>query len=192
MIATPKNEQKKTDLQNPKAANWNLDDESLLSSFDPMCEAGDRVLSTRPIEETLEAPEVLEMAAGFDLGAVLASIPNKLFFRIGDVADILGLKTYVLRFWETEFPMVKPVKSKSGQRVYSKKDVETLVLVKHLLYVERFSIEGARKRIRELKREKDPTGSKSKSAAPATTEVRASLQTLKALSERDVSEFFQY
>ena len=180
----------KKSKMNP-APKWNLDDESILSSFDPVIEAGGGLaLSTAPVGTSEETPEVLEMIENFDLGEALASIPNKLFFRIGDVADILGVKTYVLRFWETEFPSVKPTKSKSGQRVYSKKDVETLMLVKHLLYVERFSIEGARKRIRELK--KDHKEAKSGKPAPASTEVRSSLQTLRALSERDLSEFFRY
>lgn len=82
-------------------------------------------------------------------------IPDKTFFRIGDVADILDVKPYVLRFWETEFPMVAPEKSNTGQRVYKRADVETLLLIKHLLYQERYSIEGARNRIRQLKREGD-------------------------------------
>lgn len=80
-------------------------------------------------------------------------IPNKLYFRIGDVADLIGVKPYVLRYWETEFSVISPQKSASGQRVYRRVDVETLVMIKHLLHVERYSIEGARKRIRELRRE---------------------------------------
>jgi len=80
-------------------------------------------------------------------------IPDKMFFRIGDVSDLLGVKAYVLRYWETEFPTITPEKSSSGQRVYKRADVETLLLIKHLLYDERYSIEGARRRIRELKKE---------------------------------------
>jgi DNA-binding transcriptional MerR regulator len=80
-------------------------------------------------------------------------IPDRLYFRIGDVADLLGVKPYVLRYWESEFPMINPQKSSSGQRVYRRSDVEMLVMIKHLLYEERYSIEGARKRIRELRRE---------------------------------------
>lgn len=79
-------------------------------------------------------------------------LPDKLFFRIGDVSELLGVKAYVLRYWETEFPMVTPTKSQAGHRVYKKQDVELLQLVQHLLYNERYSIEGARKRIRELKK----------------------------------------
>lgn len=81
------------------------------------------------------------------------SIPDKLYFRIGDVAELLGVKPYVLRYWETEFSIIAPEKGKTGQRVYTKADVETVMLIKHLLYTERYSIEGARKRLKELKRE---------------------------------------
>lgn len=79
-------------------------------------------------------------------------IPNRIFFRIGDVADILGVKPYVIRFWETEFPFVAPEKAQSGQRVYRRSQIEGLVLVKHLLHVERYSIEGAKKKLTELRK----------------------------------------
>lgn len=78
-------------------------------------------------------------------------IPNRLFFRIGDVADILGVQPYVLRYWESQFRVIRPKKSQSGHRVYSKSDVEVALLVKRLLYEERYSIEGARKKLQELK-----------------------------------------
>lgn len=81
------------------------------------------------------------------------SIPNKLYFRIGEVADLLEVKPYVLRYWETEFPDVKPSKSKSGQRLYKRRDVEMLVRIRELLYGERFTINGARKRLKEMMRE---------------------------------------
>jgi DNA-binding transcriptional MerR regulator len=81
-------------------------------------------------------------------------IPDRLFFRIGDVADLVGVKPYVLRYWESEFPMVSPDKSATGQRVYRRADVETLLVIKHLLYEERYSIEGARRRLKELKKDK--------------------------------------
>lgn len=82
-----------------------------------------------------------------------STIPlDRVFYRIGDVARLVGVKTHVLRFWEMEFSGIAPAKSKSGQRVYRRMDVEHVLLIKHLLYVERFSIEGARRRIRELKR----------------------------------------
>ncbi len=79
-------------------------------------------------------------------------IPDRTFFRIGDVAGILGLKTHVIRFWEGEFPFLAPEKGPNGQRVYRRSQIESLILVKHLLHVERYSIEGAKKRITELRK----------------------------------------
>lgn len=80
-------------------------------------------------------------------------IPDRVYFRIGDVSELLQVKPYVLRYWETEFPVIHPSKSNTGQRVYRRSDVETLALIKHLLYNERYSIEGARRRIRELRKQ---------------------------------------
>jgi DNA-binding transcriptional MerR regulator len=75
-------------------------------------------------------------------------IPDKLYFRIGEVAKLCRLEAYVLRFWETEFPQLKPVKSSTGQRMYRKKDVEAVVRIKGLLYDEGFTIAGARQQLR--------------------------------------------
>src|ERR1700688_4199460 len=72
-------------------------------------------------------------------------IPDKLYFRIGDVARLAGIKPYVLRFWETEFPGLGPKKSGTGHRLYRRKDVEMVLEIKRLLYEKRFTIEGARK-----------------------------------------------
>jgi len=78
-------------------------------------------------------------------------IPGKLYFKIGEVSQITGIKPYVLRYWETEFSAIRPVKSKTNQRVYQRKDIETVLLIKKLLYEEKFTIEGARARIKELR-----------------------------------------
>ena len=75
----------------------------------------------------------------------LPEIPDKLYFRIGDVARLANIKPYVLRFWETEFPALGPKKSGTGHRLYRRKDVEMVLEIKRLLYQERFTIEGARK-----------------------------------------------
>jgi DNA-binding transcriptional MerR regulator len=72
-------------------------------------------------------------------------IPNKLYFRIGEVAKLAGIKPYVLRFWETEFTGLGPKKSGTGHRLYRRKDVELVLEIKRLLYDKRFTIEGARK-----------------------------------------------
>src|ERR1700761_1047049 len=83
-----------------------------------------------------------------DLAATPATdpeIPNKLYFRIGEVAKLAGIKPYVLRFWETEFSGIGPKKSGTGQRLYRRKDVEMVLEIKRLLYEKRYTIEGARK-----------------------------------------------
>ncbi len=72
-------------------------------------------------------------------------IPDKLYFRIGEVARLAGIKPYVLRFWETEFPSLGPKKSGTGHRLYRRKEVEMALEIKRLLYEKRFTIEGARK-----------------------------------------------
>jgi DNA-binding transcriptional MerR regulator len=71
-------------------------------------------------------------------------IPDKLYFRIGEVSELLGVEAYVLRYWESEFPSLAPKKSGTGHRLFRRKDVETLLRIKHLLYEKRFTIEGAR------------------------------------------------
>ena len=80
-------------------------------------------------------------------------LPDKLYFKIGEVSRILDLEPYVLRFWETEFELLKPSKAPSRHRLYKKSDVELLLEIKRLLYVEGFTIEGARKRLKENKKE---------------------------------------
>lgn len=77
----------------------------------------------------------------------MAELPSKLFFRIGEVAGLVGVEPHVLRYWEREFRSIRPTKSAKGQRVYSRKDVENLLRVKELLYRDGFTIAGARKRL---------------------------------------------
>lgn len=74
---------------------------------------------------------------------------DKLYFKIGEVAEIVGVAAHVLRYWETEFSALKPSKSRTQQRVYRRRDVATLLRIKHLLYVEKFTIAGARKQLRK-------------------------------------------
>src|SRR3954454_2953571 len=74
-----------------------------------------------------------------------APIPDKLFFKIGEVSQLVGVEAYVLRYWESEFRGLSPKKSSSGQRMFRRKDVELLLQIKHLLYDRKFTIEGARK-----------------------------------------------
>jgi len=75
-------------------------------------------------------------------------IPDKLYFRIGEVATLCHLPAYVLRFWESEFPQLKPVKGSTGQRMYRKRDVEGVLRIKQLLYEQGFTIAGARQQLR--------------------------------------------
>jgi len=74
--------------------------------------------------------------------------PSKLFYRIGEVSRISGLEPYVLRYWETEFPHLRPEKRKSGQRLYTKKDLDNILQVKQLLYQNGYTISGAKKKLR--------------------------------------------
>jgi DNA-binding transcriptional MerR regulator len=85
-----------------------------------------------------------EIAAGQET-AQQPEIPDKLFFRIGEVSHLVGVEAYVLRYWESEFPGLSPRKSSSGQRMFRRKDVELLLKIKQLLYSQKFTIEGARK-----------------------------------------------
>ncbi len=75
-------------------------------------------------------------------------VPDKLYFRIGEVSRLCRLPAYVLRFWETEFPQLKPIKSSTGQRMYRRKDVDAVLRIKKLLYEEGFTIAGARQQLR--------------------------------------------
>src|SRR5262245_33400932 len=79
-----------------------------------------------------------------------AGLPDKPYFKIGEAARLCAVKPYVLRYWETEFGSVRPQKTRSQQRLYRRKDVELLLKIRHLLYDERFTIEAARARLREL------------------------------------------
>lgn len=99
-----------------------------------------------------------------------AGIPDKLYFKIGEVAKLVGVEPYVLRYWESEFPVVKPGKTRSHHRRYRRKDVEALLAIKRLLHDERFTIEGARKR---LKAATKASGTPAKTAPGAGQHVPA-------------------
>ena len=80
------------------------------------------------------------------------AIPEKLFFKIGEVADIVGVEQHVLRYWEEEFDALQPEKNRSGQRLYQKKDVEKVLFIKKLLYDEKYTIAGAQKKMKSKKK----------------------------------------
>jgi len=87
-------------------------------------------------------------------------LPDKLYFKVGEVSSIVGVPAYVLRFWESEFKKINPKRTSSGQRLYRKKDVELILWIKHLLYEKKFTIEGAKQRLKTKstgQMEKPPT-----------------------------------
>jgi DNA-binding transcriptional MerR regulator len=115
-------------------------------------------------------------------------IPNKLYFRIGEVAKLAGIKPYVLRFWESEFGGLGPKKSGTGHRLYRRKDVELVLEIKRLLYEKRFTIEGARKVLESRPRREVPKPASAQKQAelfPPTSafcqEVRRELNEILAL-----------
>jgi DNA-binding transcriptional MerR regulator len=99
-------------------------------------------------------------------------IPNKLFFKIGEVCEITDTQPYVLRYWESEFPALAPAKNSSGQRIYRRKDIETVLRIKQLLYEEGFTIAGAKKRLEAEMAGRGPTPS-SMASDPAVEETGA-------------------
>src|SRR5436309_10956323 len=103
-------------------------------------------------------------------------VPDKLYFKIGEVARLVGVKPYVLRYWETEFSVVRPGKTRSKHRLYRRKDVETLLEIRRLLYNERYTIEGAKRRLRETSR--PPTSEEPKPEALTLATVRDELRDL--------------
>src|SRR5581483_2654190 len=115
-------------------------------------------------------------------------IPDKLYFRIGEVSALLGVETYVLRYWETEFPTLAPKKSGTGHRLYRRKDVELLLRIKHLLYEKRFTIEGARQSLQN-----DSPKSKGMREAREPRKQQASLFSSDALPEirKQLSEILE-
>lgn len=87
----------------------------------------------------------------------LKRLPERKYYSISDVADETELKPYVLRFWEKEFPMLRPKKNRAGNRTYQRKDIDLLMRIKHLLYAEGYTIEGARQRLKaEVQGEETP------------------------------------
>ena len=95
------------------------------------------------------------------MGQTKTIIPEKIFFKIGEVCDLVGVQAHVLRYWETEFPMLSPQKNRSGQRTYRRRDVEIALRIKDLLYEDLYTIAGAKKRLQTEMR--DPKGLKTKS-----------------------------
>jgi DNA-binding transcriptional MerR regulator len=106
-----------------------------------------------------------------------SGLPDKPYFKIGEAARLCAVKPYVLRYWETEFKSVRPQKTRSQQRLYRKRDVELLLKIRHLLYEKRFTIEGARARLRELGHDEGPA------PMPPPSESDVSLDTLRKIKQ---------
>ncbi|HXU72123.1 MAG TPA: MerR family transcriptional regulator [Polyangia bacterium] len=107
-------------------------------------------------------------------------IPDKQYFKIGEVAEIAGVEPYVLRYWETEFKSIRPEKTRSNQRLYRRRDVETVLTIKHLLYDEGFRIDGAKRRLRELAHEEPPVA-----ATKLAAKLREALGELEKIVDED-------
>jgi len=95
---------------------------------------------------------------------------KKLYYSITEVAEMTGLKPHILRYWETEFPFLKPKRNRAGNRAYRKRDIEMVLLIKKLLYEEGYTIEGAKQKIRQMRRQKKSAGRKSEELGPQCRE----------------------
>lgn len=101
----------------------------------------------------IETPEIQIGHLDPILKEEIGKIPDRISFKIGEVASLLQIKSHVLRYWEMEFDLLRPKKMSNGQRLYFKKDVETALLIKKLLYTDGFSVKGAKQALRVLKKE---------------------------------------
>ena len=110
-----------------------------------------------------------------------AAEPVQEFYSIGEVCEITDLKPHVLRYWESQFKFLNPAKNRSGNRVYQRKEIELVLLVKHLLYTEKYTIEGARQKVEEHRKAGD---------LKAVARAALSLETVESL-ERELKEFLR-
>jgi DNA-binding transcriptional MerR regulator len=125
--------------------------------------------------------------------ATQTKIPNKLFFKIGEVCEITDTQPYVLRYWESEFPALAPAKNSSGQRIYRRRDIETVLRIKQLLYEEGFTIAGAKKRLEQEMAGRNDTpraaaeseGAAEDPARKLLRDVRVQLREILTLLERN-------
>ena len=110
-------------------------------------------------------------------------VAKKVYYSIGEVCDLTGLKPHVLRYWETQFVVLNPTKNRAGNRVYRSRDVEVVLLVKHLLYLEKYTIEGANQKLVEMRRYGDIQGQSHGGVAPDfLTGIKAEREALLPLS----------
>src|SRR3954447_11558182 len=122
----------------------------------------------------------------------MSALPSKLFFRIGEVAGLVGVEPHVLRYWEREFRSIRPTKSAKGQRVYSRKDVENLLRVRDLLYRDGFTIAGAKKRLQRGVGAEPTTALLDSAAAPALAdEIESAPSTEPEIDDSSADELEQ-
>ena len=107
-------------------------------------------------------------------------IPNKLFFKIGEVCELTETQPYVLRYWESEFPALAPAKNNSGQRIYRRRDIETILRIKSLLYEEGFTIAGAKKKLEQEMKDEGAKGQTPVTRPVADTDPGASMRQIKS------------
>jgi DNA-binding transcriptional MerR regulator len=106
-------------------------------------------------------------------------IPNKLFFKIGEVCELTETQPYVLRYWESEFPALAPAKNNSGQRIYRRRDIETILRIKSLLYEEGFTIAGAKKKLEQEMKDEGTKGQPPVTRPIASADPATGLQEIK-------------
>ena len=97
----------------------------------------------------------LDKDYGADLDILMSLVPEKMAFKIGEISEMLGLKNHILRYWESEFKGLKPKKSNNNQRMYTHREIELLLMIRKFLYVDKFSVSGARKALRVWQKEKN-------------------------------------
>jgi len=107
-------------------------------------------------------------------------IPEKAYFRIGEVSKIVNVEPYVIRYWETEFKTLSPVRTKTAQRLYRRRDVEELLTIKNLLYSQRFTIDGAKKQLHKMRGNSSPELKKS-SEKQTLNLIKQELQKIKSM-----------
>jgi DNA-binding transcriptional MerR regulator len=107
------------------------------------------------------------------------SIPDKSYFRIGEVSRLLHIQPYVIRYWESEFKTVKPIRTRSDQRLYRRRDVEELLLIRKLLYKENFTINGARKQLRKMRSAEGSSVSATERQEDILTEIEKGLRQIR-------------
>lgn len=150
-VAQQQQHQQDQQDQQDQTVELSLEDRFADSISEMMIEAGERTSEDVSGHQKAEAGNMPNVLVDEGLLSEIASIPDRFGFKIGDVADMLGIKQYVLRYWEQEFDILRPKKASNNQRLYTKKDVENAYLIRKLLYRDKFSIEGARRALKDVK-----------------------------------------